>query len=293
MLTEARKTFRFGFVLNEQELRRLVDTVVVQVRKALENEPVILFQVRFRNGTVTECSNVEELLSLENVGPKQITRLRLTVDDGGEEQHIDPKVAVLVRFTNLTEEDEEVRSVNYVVRGENRDWVLVTASEIEDRVTKAKCIGVRAIFINRNRAFRLLLVPFLLIGSMYGLLHATVNLPPAALVKNAIDSGEKLDPVRAVALLEQDIARERQMRGDQLFFRWGLWYPLTAFIVIYLLGVVGDYFHPSYVFAWADYTKVYDRRIAIRNYVYIGVLSALIIAVVADIIVSKLGLGKS
>jgi hypothetical protein len=289
MLTEARKAFRQGFILDEQELRRLVDTAVEQVRKATQNEPVVLLQAKFRNGTVTECSAVEELLTLENVGPKQIVRLRLLVDDGGEAERIDPKVAILIRFTNLVAEDDEVRSISYTVKGEQRDWVLVTASELEDRIEKVKCIGGHALLETRRSVFSLV-VPVIFIISMYGLMHATTSFPRASLVKDAIDSGHQLDAVKAVYLLEQDYLKDRELFPQGAFLRWALAYPILLMFGCYALVSLARYLHPSYVFSWADYIRVHQRRVSIRNYVYVGIVLALLVTVIGDIIIVKLGI---
>jgi hypothetical protein len=291
MTTEARKTFGHGFALNEQELRRLVDTAVEQVRKAIPNDPVVLLQAKFRNGTVTDCSSVEELLTLENVGPKQIVRLRLFVDDGRDLEHAETKVAIVVRFTNLAEEDDERRSVIYIVKGEVRDWVLVTASELEDRIEKVKCVGVHALLGARKSPLLFaLLVPLTTLVMLFGFMHALSDSPRSSLVKDAISSGQQLDAVKAIALLEQDSLKDRESITYVTLYRWAIGYPTVFALCVIVVGLLAGYLHPSYVFSWADYSKVYQRRLSIRNYVYVGIILALVIAVVGDIIVIKLGI---
>jgi hypothetical protein len=78
--------------------------------------PTLRLELKYQNGTVTECSTVEELLSLENAGPKQIVRLYVTVDDGAESEHFESKVSVVVRFTNVREEDDTRSIVNRLLR---------------------------------------------------------------------------------------------------------------------------------------------------------------------------------
>src|ERR1700677_1631044 len=80
--TESRKTFHHGYLLNEQELRRIVDTATQQIRKANPNGGInTFFVLKFKNGTLTRSNSVEDVLSLENLGPKQIVRLVITITD--------------------------------------------------------------------------------------------------------------------------------------------------------------------------------------------------------------------
>jgi hypothetical protein len=293
MLTEARKTYRHGFVLTEQELRRLVDTAIQQVQKAIQpNAPTVRLEVKYRNGTVTECSTIEELLSLENIGPKQVVRLRLLVDDGAEDEHVDPKVAILVRFTNLREEDDEIRSVSYVIKGEVRDWVLVTASELEDRIAKIKCTAVHQIFETRRRSMISAFFPLIFALSLFGFIHASSSRPQATLVKDALDSGVQLDPIKAVTLLEQDYLKSREAFSQSHFLLWVVAFPMLAMALVFVISFVANYLYPSYVFCWADYVKLYERRLSHRSYVYVGILLALAIGIVANIIVIKMGIAK-
>jgi hypothetical protein len=288
MPTEARKTFRQGFVLSEQELRRLVDTAVEQARKALHGDPIVLLRARFRNGTVTECGSVEELLTLENIGPRQIVRLEILVDDGGESTHTEPAVSISVRLANLAEEDDWIGSVAYSIRGGQRDWVLVTASELEDRIERIKCFGAHS-FLDGHRSTYRPVMAFVLLLGMFGLFHVISSSSPPLHVKDAVESGQQLDAARAVALLEQDL-RERDVFPQLMFLRWVVGFPVIFMVCLYLVVSVARYLHPSYVFAWSDYARVYQRKLSVRNYVYVGIGLTLLVTVVGDMLAAKLGL---
>jgi hypothetical protein len=206
MPTEARKTFQHGFVLDEQELRRIVDTADEQVRKVFGDKPRIRLDAKFLNGTVTGCSSVEELLSLENAGPKQIVRLEISVDDGNDAKILQGTV-IRVRFVNLTEEQDETRAVTYSVKGNERGWVLVTASALEDRVAKVKRVSLHQLF--KKEFLSAIIIILLVTGTIYFMTQRMASMPEPTLVHDAINSGQHLDAVQAVALLEEDSVKQR------------------------------------------------------------------------------------
>jgi hypothetical protein len=57
MKTEARQSFSHGFVLTEQELRRIADVATQQLVKVRPSPPPkTQIELRFRNGTITESA---------------------------------------------------------------------------------------------------------------------------------------------------------------------------------------------------------------------------------------------
>jgi hypothetical protein len=285
MPTEARKTFQHGFVLDEQELRRIVDTADGQVRKVFRDDPRIRLDAKFLNGTVTRCSSVEELLALENAGPKQIVRLEISVDDGNDAKTLQG-TEIQVRFVNLAEEQDETRAITYSVKGSERDWVLVTASELEDRVAKVKRVSMHQLF-KKNFVSSFITGVFFL-GAMYFFTRRMASMPEPTLVRDAINSGQHLDAAQAVVLLEEDVVMRGHANPFSTVLPWFVAIPITATFLISGIRKGLNYLHPAHVFYWGDYSKVYERRITIRNYIYGGILVALVIGVIANIIVIKL-----
>jgi len=81
MKTEARQSFSHGFVLTEQELRRIADVATQQLGKVRPSPPPKTeIELRFRNGTITESDSLDDLFSLENVGAKHIVRMRISFE---------------------------------------------------------------------------------------------------------------------------------------------------------------------------------------------------------------------
>jgi hypothetical protein len=87
------------------------------------------------------------------------------------------------------------------VKGGVRDWVLVTASELEDRITKVKCAAVHKSF--RSGSLWFSLMTYLIYAlSILGFMHATIARPQLTLVADAVrsPSGAQLDAIKAIAL---------------------------------------------------------------------------------------------
>ena len=69
MKTEAKKTYAFGFVLTESELRRLHDLLTQQIRKTSSADTFdTIYELRFRNGSVGYPVTIDEVLNQEILG---------------------------------------------------------------------------------------------------------------------------------------------------------------------------------------------------------------------------------
>jgi hypothetical protein len=300
MKTEARKKFYHGYVLNEQELRRIVDTAIQQIRKLnTPSEPKIRFELKFRNGTLTNSTSVDDILSLENVGPKQIVRLSIDITDGTEPdnppEHTETTHSgIHVHFFNPRDDDDWSRSAAYVVKGEERDWVLVTASELEERIAKVKSFSVDRFLTRRGSS---LLVPIFLLtfaALMFaGMVRvATQRRSASESIEERWKAGTLHDSIEALIILQKDFDAPKKLDDPALFLRWAIAYPIAATLVLFLIGPFMNYLYIPYVFAWGDYTKVFERRVQIRKYVFSGIVGALIVGVIASVIANKITLGR-
>ena len=66
---ESSKNYYHGFVLNEQELRRIVQTCEEQfVKIKSDGQCFSKYEVRFENGVVAETISLDSIFNLENSG---------------------------------------------------------------------------------------------------------------------------------------------------------------------------------------------------------------------------------
>lgn len=291
MKTEARKTFRHGFVLTEQELRRTVDSATQQMQRIVPSRaPDVHFEVKLKNGTVAHSWSLEDLLSFENFASKQIVRLDIEM----EQQNESSKYAIMLRFTNLNVEDDEVCSVKYVVMGEDRDWVLVTSSELEERVGRVKSFALNRMFGRRRHEWiSPLFAGLFLVLSFTGMIRA---LDHRSHLAEAIEARWKAgilhDPIEVMILMQRDSESREAALSPGNFVRWSIVYPVGLAFVLSACALGLIYLYPAYVFCWGDYVKTYERRVSIRKFLLVGIVVSLAISVIAGVIVNRMGWGK-
>lgn len=116
-----------GFTLTEQNLRRILDVAKTQLDKIDSDKNHDFKFVLNLNGIIFESNDIDEVVSLENQGSSSIKKLELQISNKDTNYLID------VKFNNKSF-DEESKSVYYSVNGEDRDWVFVTSSLIEERI---------------------------------------------------------------------------------------------------------------------------------------------------------------
>ncbi len=295
MKTEARQSFSHGFVLTEQELRRIADMATQQLQKVRSSPPPKTeIELRFRNGTITESDSLDDLFSLENVGAKHIVRMRISFQSEKDTALRGILIAdhvISLTFTN-TEENKDERPVSYAVRGSDRDWVFVTASELEERIAKVKSFSPRTLF--SQLPFTLLAALVVVLSLMTTIYRSIAPRPhsTAQTMETRWKAGTLRDPIEAIIIQQKSIETMEQDRTTRLapWLFFGM--PIGILITVAALAGLAVYLYPAYVFCWGDYTKVFERRVQVRKYVFGVIVVGLIVGTLASIIANKITLPK-
>ena len=261
MKTEAKKSYDCGFALAEGELRRLHDVLSQQIRRTrIEDEFQASYELKFRNGSVAYPSTLDEVLEQENFGSAAIVRLKMEVRDKTDEA----ANRISVEFVNADDDEEFNDSIRYGVLGEDRDWVFITSSQLDERIGKIKLFAPNQLF-SRRRRFWISTLPMLLIMSLYlGALGSTTHrqhhksLSELSGIENQWKAGAIKDQAEVtigaarVIVDSSDLPSHGLIRITILTFVAVLAVPLFAYCYIY--------FQPSYNFLWGDYVAVYEKR---------------------------------
>jgi hypothetical protein len=282
MKTEARKSFRHGFNLTEQELRRIVDTISQQFSRVAPSAQ-LKFEAKLRNGTLVESSSVDDVLSFENVDSRQIVRLELDVRDSEPS----PKWLVHIQFANSKDDDGADKSIRYTVRGDDRGWVFVTSSELDERVARVKCFAWSQI----PRGAYFFVFPLIAFAPLIWMMHSLSRSNHAAdIIEKGWSAGTLRDPIQAM------IISLRASEGVEQSMQWSLLsgavYTVGAVLFAFVLWRGLGYLYPSFSFSWGDYLKVYEKRLSTRKYVFAVVLTGLVLSIIAGIIVNRTGWGR-
>lgn len=285
MQVEAKKSFTHGFVINEAELRRIIDLLVEQHGKLPESRDISQkYRIKYRNGAIAETASIDEILSQENVASAQVIRIQLSITStaGGD------SILTSLDFVNADLDDYEgLVSIRFSISGNSRDWVFVTSSLLEERIERIKRICPNQLSLGkRTSPFRLVasmvLSMMLVIASLMFSLFARDK--PAELLEAAYKSGKITNPIEALILIEK--TKEQPLGNiNNIFF--------VLLAVLAFLGVTTWFFfkyYPVFNFCWGDYVEEYRRKESIRKFVMVVVVLGLVISILGGVIANLTGI---
>jgi len=113
MKTDITKRFTWGFLLSEQEFRRLVQSCSDAYQKTGQAPKRTLVTARLRDGALVESERIDDVLSLENNGSKHIELVKFQMDPHA--------TMITVRFQDGQKNPGGWTSIDYSVIGESRD----------------------------------------------------------------------------------------------------------------------------------------------------------------------------
>ncbi|MBV9071272.1 MAG: hypothetical protein JO231_21335 [Acidobacteria bacterium] len=296
MDVEARKSYRFGFILREPDLRRIVDTIGEQVRKLThDGEPITRFMLKFQNGVVANNLSLDEVLAQENSGAGKILRLSYMC---GVAPNDDTKPFVALELVNVDEYDEPgYVSVRFHVFGQDRDWVFVTSSLLEERIERIRRWAPNQLaFSERGNVITRVGFELVLFGFVGLLSSAFVTFgSPTTQYERTVQTlaekwktGKLTDPVAALIAIEQAKVADRRAGPAAYFplrFFGGIF---AAFAAVLLAAAFLFRYYPVYNFCWGEYLEWFNKREAGRKFWLTVVLAGFVISLVASVVANRL-----
>lgn len=282
MRSEARRVYFDGFLISEQELRRLYDVIIQQMKKTplgvnFQSE----FEVKFRNGIISEPAAIDEIFTLENDGSAAIQRLVIRLFDKEEK----PSYGILLTFSNPSAEYIE-ESMRYQVIGEDRDWVFITSSLVEERIGKIKRFTTQRIvgknlsrYISNSYTNIIGLFAILFIFSLF-MFSSTPSGETIANIEADWRSGKLTDPIEAMIRLQKRVVLPGINSYGQVF----LFTTFALSIVIAIIIPLTAFIYSPYVFYWGDGMKGVDRKRSIGNFVLVVIILGVILSVLSNFI---------
>lgn len=281
MKTEITKTYKSGFALTEQEMRRVIQACTEHAGKIDGGAPYrTILEATLKDGSIISVDKTDDLFTLENGGGKTIQKVSLSMASENEGEPWE----ISVLFQNATHNPKDWTSVSLKICGSSRDWAFVTASDLEDRIKRIKSISYEAIFSSKFSVFFVMIISIVtinLVTSIYSPSKKT-----HAILQQQYDAGKFHDPIQALIALEQ-IRNERTFLSETMPMLMGIGLPLLVFFV---LSFVLPRISPSYNFCWGDYLTYYERRKQVQMIFWTVVVLGLIVAIAANFFSKKLGL---
>jgi hypothetical protein len=271
MKTEVSKTYKWGYVLSEQDLRRIVQTCQEHLSKLEINTPHLHVTAKLRDGALVETNDITDVISIENGGLKSIQRLQLVFDDGKEKS----EQTIKVQFQDGWKNPDGWTSINYQIVGPSRDWAFIASSEIEDRIKKTKTTSYAYIVNHRW---------FLILPMLIGLVLMNVasdrllrSKEPVTVLESAYRRGEVQNPIEALILLENTRNEGHMTLRIVAILLFAMLSPFALAAIAFRLA---PRMLPSYNFYWGDYMATYDKRRGVMkifwSVVVLGIIASLI-----------------
>jgi hypothetical protein len=295
MKAEVKKSYQTGFALTESELRRFHEVLVQQIKKTpIGDDFVMSYELKYRNGAVSYPTSIDDVLAQENFGSVGILRFRIEVADKEEK----PSNMIGVQFCNLDEDDWYLYPISSVVLGEDRDWVFLTSSQLDERIGKTRLFSLsRFISGNRESMFRLILFtlfPLLLFGLvLMSLTFASNRQDHQAVVQlDALESRWKAGTLKDSAEVAIQTAQIIIRRGDASATEilWPIGIGILIIAVVVLFSLCYKYFQPSYNFLWGDYVDDYEKRKSRGRLILVSVILATVVGIGVSFISKRIGL---
>jgi hypothetical protein len=207
-----------------------------------------------------------------------------------------PGTTVVVQFINVDAEEEPgYVAVRFLIRGQSRDWVFVTSTILEERITKIRRLTLNQFnFKGSARALWGLLIPLLVLLSllvgMFWALRDLNKVHPGTVLEEAWKSGKVKDPIEAMIMVEK--LRDIAFAQSDLNSTMALLKPPIIVAGIALLLVFIGYFliryYPAYNFCWGDYLDVFQRKESRRKFILVVVVVGVLVSFVGGILANSL-----
>ncbi|MUH35888.1 hypothetical protein D9O36_08555 [Zobellia amurskyensis] len=290
ILVESSKTYKQGFLLKEQDIRRIISLSKDQFSKISSEKVEYKFTLQYFNGAVANTDNIESVLKQENEGSSSIVRLDIQANQktDGEDAFIG------IYFRDIENDDESgFKPVKHIIKGQSRDWVFVTSSLIEERIVKIKKRGFKF-----SSIFGKFFSPIFMLIFMGALFSSTPNVAEnrtskqLELIKNIEKkwkANEITDPIEVIIQIEKNKNSE-SVTVTNIFSELFLSKNFLLIIGITILIIFFLYFYtkfsPRFNFYWGGYIEKYDKKESTRKLVLGLFFGTIILGVIINLLSS-------
>jgi hypothetical protein len=284
MKTENQRSYNTGFVLTEPELRRIHQLIIEQFQRHLGSTANIKvsYEIRYRNGSISEPNSLDTIIAQENIGSSAITRLGIRFTDDNNPFLYD----VTLRFINLDLENYGSKSISYTVIGNDRDWVFIITSLLDDRIKRIKRFRIYTTDNFMSLFFAMFFSLFLLTIVAFPD-SKSQELSKLKLIEQNYKNGKFKNPIEALIEIEKYKIDANYSSMPPMNSMAGVGIILALIIVVF---ATVHYCFPSYNFCWGEYIAFKKRRESIGKFIIVTVILSLLLGVITNYISARLGI---
>jgi hypothetical protein len=165
------------------------------------------FYVRTKNGTIYELDTVDDIFSLDNIGEKLIVFLHFSVGNTDFKNKSNvlsngQEWSISIGFENQSfDRDHEYPTIQLQVLGRSRDWVILAAGELEERIKLTQRFSI-------TRYTSHVLAPYIATFLVFGILTAALMTTPEPesahlQLEHLRKSGQIKDAIDAIIAVEK------------------------------------------------------------------------------------------
>lgn len=272
--------------MTEPELRRIHQLIIEQFQRHLGSSANIKvsYEIRYRNGSISEPNSLDTIISQENIGSSAITRLKIRFTDDNNPSLYN----VTLRFTNTDLEKLEI-PIFYTILGNDRDWVFIITSLLDERIKR-----IRRFSINRDSILMAPIIglPTLAVTLSLSSLILSGNsnsqeLNKLKIIEQNYKSGKFKNPIEALIEIEKYKLDTNNISRPTSSVATGF---LLALVLIIIVCYTVHYCFPSYNFCWGEYVSFKKRRENIGKFIILTVILGLVLGVIGNYISARLGI---
>ncbi|GCE05616.1 hypothetical protein [Dictyobacter aurantiacus] len=266
--TEIERSYNHGFNLTETELRRIYEIMIKQLESISPNQKLEeVITVKYINEITETKDSLEDILKSDNGGVWKISALEISLKTSEYEKYsiedVEDLDEILPRFSGLRYRSSKTNYISitfgkarifsdpieYKVGSDNRDWVQLTSSKLNDRIERIKTVYPASFM---RSSFIIYFGVFLTTASILLSLFS-LNSPHTAPSSNQ----EIFMPLKYI------------------------WFGIVlSALIIAIYFIVKLCFSP-YNFSWGDRLEEINRRKTIGNFLLVVVILGIILNILA------------
>ncbi len=154
-------------MLTEQELVRINDVILQQMKAGTNDDIKCFAELKFKNGVKSEKASLDEIIAENNGNQWEIQVLKIGAYNFKTSHPQKTRIEVEFRVPPPPvnkDNTQRPHSISYYILGNERNWVYLTSSQLDDRIAKVKILpidiyGFTAILAGIILGFLILLLP--------------------------------------------------------------------------------------------------------------------------------------
>lgn len=180
-------------------------------------------------------------------------------------------------------------SIRYNVRSGDRDWVFVTSSLIEERISKIKRHNLGKYFKGTLPYFIIVIgISVLALSFLTRFISKPQNDNYLKDIKTAYEKGLIKNTNELILQLEEkriENAKESE-NTPPAFYYIGILFG-TIVLLMFLFSIYLKKLYPLYNFCWGDYLDVFNKKESTRKTINTVIIIGLIISIIGSLIANK------